>query len=148
MFDPLNAAIVSLGAAIAATGLFIVRLRESRRARAWPTADAVILSSAAQPRANGKGHDYVVAYEYTVDGSKYVGTRIGFTGPYADRWQPNPEWMLQTYAPGMHMPAHYCPERPEEAVLVPSVHPTVILVLGICVGMALFTGFRYLFFYA
>ncbi|NHZ43128.1 hypothetical protein [Massilia aquatica] len=88
MFDPLNGAIVSLGAAIAATGLF------------------------------------------------------------ADRWQPKPESMLQTYAPGSHMPASYCPERPEEAVLVTSVYPAVILVLGICVGMALFTGFRYLFSYA
>ncbi|NHZ92242.1 DUF3592 domain-containing protein [Massilia sp. CCM 8733] len=147
MFDPQTGAIVSLGAAIGATGLFIVRLRESRRARAWPTADAVILSSTARQRANGKGYDYAIAYEYSVDGSKYVGTRIGFGGPFAERWQPSPESMLQTYAPGLNMLAHYCPERPEEAVLVPSVHPTVILVLGICVGMALLTGFRYLFFY-
>ncbi|NHZ96436.1 DUF3592 domain-containing protein [Massilia sp. CCM 8734] len=147
MFNPQSAAIVSLLFAAGATGLFIVRLRESRRARAWPTADAVILTSTAQRRQNGKGYDFVVSYEYTVDGSKYVSTRIGFSGPFDDRWQPTPESMLATYPPGLGIKAHYCPDRPEEAVLVPNVHPTVLLVLGICVGMALFTGFRYLFFY-
>ncbi|UOD32135.1 hypothetical protein INH39_10960 [Massilia violaceinigra] len=77
-----------------------------------------------------------------------LGAASAASGPFAGRWQPNPESMLQTCAPGSHMPAHHCRGRPEEALLVRSVHPAVILVLGICVGMALFTGFRYLFFYA
>jgi hypothetical protein len=104
-------------------------------------------SAVGHARANGKGYDFAIAYEYTVERSKYVGTRVGFSGPFDRKWQPRADWMLETYAPGLNVLAHYCPERPEESVLVPDVPPTVILTLGICVGMALFTGFRYLFFY-
>jgi hypothetical protein len=148
MFDPQTGAIVTLAFAVGATGLFIHRLRQSRRARAWPCADAVILSSTAQRRANGKGYDFAIAYEYSVDGSKYIGTRVGFSGPFDRQWQPRPEWMLETYAPGLTMPAHYCPERPEEAVLVADMHPTVLVALVVCLGLATMAGFRYLYFYS
>jgi hypothetical protein len=132
-------------------GVIVYKMRETRRAAAWPSAQGRITRS--QPRAvrrkQADGSNTVsnapdIEYVFSVDGAEYRGHRISI-GDIAPG-SPEVEAALDNYRVGRTGPVFYNPADPKEAVLErnPPASPRVMYAIAAgvtLVGLAVVTAF-------
>lgn len=117
------------------------------RARSWPTTEAHIVSVATSDDSTGwlEGFPtlrpavetrYHVAYDYTVGGADYTGSRIG-TRPAAARVAGQRD----RFAVGRSFNVHYNPSNPEDSVIDARV-PATNVIGAIVGGVLLVTSIR------
>ncbi|MCY0912225.1 DUF3592 domain-containing protein [Massilia antarctica] len=140
----LLAACVTAALAAAATLTFLMRLRHSLQARSWPSASAVILTSAAEELEAEGAARAAITYRYTVDGCDYVGTRLAFTGIMDNKTRASAERAIAKYPPGATVPAYYCPRQPADAVLERGINPAVTRMFVFSIFIVAVTWIRYL----
>ncbi|HEY1076707.1 MAG TPA: DUF3592 domain-containing protein [Fontimonas sp.] len=121
----------------------IVKLREVRRASAWPQTIGRIVSSeriVARRKRSGEAqrtaHRPALRYEYQAGGRRYTGSRISI-GEIADN-DPRLDEILTRYAVGNRVTVYYQPDRPANSVLERDP-PVALPVLWGVVG-AIFAG--------
>jgi hypothetical protein len=118
-------AVLGWGAmALFAASLVLVEvnnIRKSFDAKSWPTVEATVVSSAPE-QGCGKGSSYIprVRYQYTVNGSKYLGDVLAYSmfdcGGFEEM-----KTRTDAFPKGQQVQAHVNPAHPSHAVLVAGV---------------------------
>jgi len=122
---PIITCLYSLDFSLSELHLFF-RGWETRR---WPTTDGTIVHSDLQFGLPMRGTVYYpsVIYRYTVRGTEYHGSRLGYAGRHISPLSYNP------WKPGQDVLVSYDPERPSSAVLEPGV--AIANYLGVALGL-------------
>jgi hypothetical protein len=91
----------------------------------WPWVEGTIIDrSARKARRSGSIHNLIVTYEYKVNDVRYTSRRVTLTGSVAQRvnaghWR---EALNKAGFPlGGQVRVYYNPEKPRQAVLIPSL---------------------------
>jgi hypothetical protein len=130
------AGLIGLGAL--AYGLY--QRSRLRRCQAWPQAVATVRKTAVIHDSGPDSNGYFVSvlYDYTVDGARYEGSRVGFRDRAYIRKQ-SAQALADRFPPNTTVPAFYDPEKPAEAVLVREYPDSVLLV--VCgIGLLILAG--------
>lgn len=101
----------------------------SRRAHSWPTVEGTIIASGVvREHASGSSNSMVtggqnvykpeVAYEYEINGERYVSNRIELLD-VASSNQGRAQSIQSNYKPGDQVRVYYDPENPERSLLKP-----------------------------
>jgi hypothetical protein len=124
--------------------------RQVARARRWPTADGIVVSSTAEayetsagaPNRGGrvKLYEPVVEYSYEVNGREYHSTKVSFGARVSTQLQKAAEARAARYPRDAKVVVHYDPEHPALAVLETGVasQTGTILLAVVFVGLTLF----------
>lgn len=107
----------TLTAAMAGTGLIALALWLRARAaqsRQWPSVEGTVLEARVDD-AHLEFMKPVLRYQYTVDGRRYVGFRVAFSGYGVSRRAMAD--LIRPYAVGQAVRVYYDPARPASAVL-------------------------------
>ena len=124
--------------------------RQVARARRWPTAEGVVVSSRAEAyRVSGgspsrgarvKLYEPVVEYAYEVNGRDYHGTQVSFGARVSTQSQNAAEERAARYPRDAKVVVHYDPEHPTVAVLETGVafEARTLLVAAVFLGLTLF----------
>jgi len=127
-------------------------MRRVEQSTIWSTAGGVIVSSKVVVikggEAGGRWYRVDVAYEYTVDGRPYRGTRIRF-GYRGDAKLDAADGLAATYHVGRTVAVRHDPRGPEQALLRtgddsllgPEFKSRLGLVVGILIAFAGFVVF-------
>ena len=135
-----------IGIAAIVTGQFFVTFWRYWRVRNWPTVEGVVLESRIMPESGGKYADYDchVEYEYSVDGVRYVSSRVGISLK-ARRSGYDAQEALRPYRKGFSTTAHYNPKNPAEAIVAPQIPFRFMIVCVIAASLTLGLGISLLF---
>ncbi len=145
-FYVMNLAFFVMGAAL--TGWYVYTFWQAAASRHWPTTSGTItqaevqevLSIARMPlavKAKRAFYLLVIKYRYTVNGKTYEGYRVTPSGVVVLRHAAAVDAVLSRYAPESRVTVHYCPQRPEIAVLETGHPSPAVLVLGVMMFVAL-----------
>ncbi len=107
----------TLTAAMAGTGLIALALWLRARAaqsRQWPSVEGTVLESRVDA-AHLEFMKPVLRYQYTVDGCRYVGFRVAFSGYGVSRQAM--ARLIEPYPAGRPVRVYYDPGNPASAVL-------------------------------
>jgi hypothetical protein len=129
---------IVLGLVFAAFGAISVawslwKLFQAARSKRWPKADGLVVVSQIQqtPDIDG-GFMYrpELSYRYTVNGTKFVASRLRFGAPLSLNWSAPAVRITRKYAAGSHVTVFHDPRDPGKAVLEPGVTTLVWLSLA------------------
>jgi len=128
-------------------GLFLVILsiitkKKAKAAQSWPTIPGVILSSRVDVHTSRDSdgdrkttYEPVVAYQYTIMGREYTGSRIAFGSNTFSRRKCDE--IIARYPVSQPVMVHYNPDKPESATLETEVQGgTASLVFGVILIVA------------
>jgi len=133
------------GAILLGFGLLgVIRARASTE---WPTARGEIVSASVERhqrsgtgagRSGGTTYHAEVLYDFSIEGTKYSGTRVAF-GDYGASDAAHARNIVNRYPKGERVSVHYMPDNPEVCVLEPGTKVQTWLLAGIgliffCVG--------------
>lgn len=111
-----------VGVLMLATGAF--RLWSGLGSSAWPTAEGTVLESRLEVVSDAETTTTTahIRYEYVVDGTRWVSSRIWLAQPSLDLsgWSRR---MVQTHPAGAAVSVHYRPDAPWESALVVGAGP-------------------------
>jgi len=129
--------------------------RQVTRAKQWPTAEGVVLSSTAEAYkslareanrgARVKLYEPVIEYSYEVNGRNYHSTQVSFGAHVGTQSQEAAEERAARYPRDAKVVVHYNPEHPTVAVLETGVafERGTILMAIVFLGLTLFfSGLR------
>jgi hypothetical protein len=129
--------------------------RQAGRAKGWPTAEGVIVSSKAGVFTASSGgptrgtrvklYEPVIEYSYQVNGREYHSTQVSFGARVSTQSQEAAEQRAARYPQGSKVVVHYDPQHASIAVLETSVtSQSVTIVLAIVfLGLTFFfSGIR------
>lgn len=91
--------------------------------RNWPTVKGKVTVSKMGTHRGDKSTTYSadVAYDYTVNGTRYTGDRVTF-GSVSTSSTARARRVLNRYPKGKEVTVYYNPEDPEQSVLEPGIH--------------------------
>lgn len=92
---------------------------KEQRATDWPTTEARIVQAeilSDRARRGGVSYKPRVQYEYTVNGTRHIGTKIAHSTP-TSRSHEHIQSILDQHRVGSTVLAHYNPDQPGESVL-------------------------------
>jgi hypothetical protein len=119
------------------------------RARQWPVADGVVLSSEVRDENVGAGEGQVsepmatVRFGYFVAGRKFESDRLHFSGQVGGSRHPFPAAAARAYSVGTPVRIAYNPLDPSDAVLLPIQTPWGFAIAAVVGIGLLFTYIRY-----
>jgi hypothetical protein len=118
-------------------------LSESLERRRGPSVTGRIVSSRVVDREtrSAEGDERTwhldVAYEYSVGGRQFVGTRIAPGEPWFKSWA-YATWQARRYEPGALVRVYFDPSAPDRAIVDPSLSlwtPWIFLITGVVCGL-------------
>jgi len=124
LIAPIIAWLYSLNFSVSELRLFVA----GWQTRGWPTADGTILHSELRfsPIPRGTLYYPSVVYRYTVGGTEYHGSHLGYTGRHFSSLSHNP------WKQGQQVKVSYDPQRPSHALLEPGLGVANYLGLALC----------------
>lgn len=96
-----------------------VQQLRAQRTAGWPTTEARIVQTEIQTesaRRDGVSYKPRVQYEYTVNGTRHVGSKLSHSIP-TSRSRDSIQSVLDRHQVGSTVLAHYNPDQPSESVL-------------------------------
>lgn len=116
------------------------KYRLGEASTSWPTVDGQIVSAKLDStRSDGKTkYQPSVSYNYTVDGTSYVGARISAISSYGSRGKA--DVVLARYRTGTKVSVHYDPANPRSSVLEPGAGRDAVFILvaaAACLALAM-----------
>lgn len=118
-FAAIGYVVICALAGAATLGYSLVQKRRLRASESWVPSTAKVTKSDLVVATSSDSTEYRVslAYEYLVDGTPYVGQRIGF-GPRSFVRKKSAQAELDRYPLNANVPVYFDPANPKEAVLV------------------------------
>lgn len=125
------AGFVLIGAVVTIWGLST--LADAEDSATWPGVRGIVVRSdvdhspASRTRMGERVPEHFtphVHYEFSVDGKKYVGTRINFDAGYRTRDKVEAQRYVERYRKGNRVYVYYDPEGPARCVLEPGTPTT------------------------
>lgn len=144
--NPVVLWVVAAGLATGAAVLDWVVLegfRWQRLAAGFPTAVATVVRSELVERRGGKGgttYTLELAYQFTVGGQTYVGTRVRYFANPSSKHRAEVERLRAEYHLARQVTAYYPPDNPADAVLRPGVEGTDHLRALFAAGLTVLAG--------
>ncbi|WP_439630982.1 DUF3592 domain-containing protein [Gemmata sp.] len=114
-----------------------------RRAAGFPTAAATVVTSEVVERRGGKGgttYTLELAYQFTVAGRTYVGTRVRYFVKPSSKHRAEIDRLRAEYAVARPVVAYYPPDSPADAILRPGVEGTDYLRALFALGLTVLAG--------
>lgn len=109
---------IAIGFALMQTIVIICETRSMEQAKTWPTSQGVIIRSEHGKPNRFSFSDYVIAYEYPVEGQSYSSSEFRMWGPTkAD---------FDKYKAGMRVPVRYNPQSPSVAYVETEINRDVL----------------------
>ncbi len=100
--------------------------------KTWPFTEGLIATSgwSRDTGLHGTQGEYVVRYEYTVDGKQFTSDRVSFAGDVSlvhvvKTYQGDATDVMRSPHPGDTVRVHYAPWRPALSVLLPGPAPAL-----------------------
>jgi hypothetical protein len=124
--------------------------RQAGRAKGWPTAEGMVVSSKAGSFSTSSGgatrgtrvklYEPVVEYSYQVKGRDYHSTQVSFGARVSTQSQEVAEQRAARYPQGSRVVVHYDPQHASIAVLETTVafQPMMIVLAIVFLGLTLF----------
>lgn len=107
-------ALAALLSGLALLALALWMRRRAAQCAHWPSVEGTVLESRVDD-AHLEFMKPVLRYQYTVDGRRYVGFRVAFSGYGISR--PSMAALIRPYPAGRTVRVFYDPRRPASAVL-------------------------------
>ena len=107
-------ALAALLSGVALLALALWLRRRAAQCAHWPSVDGMVLESRVDD-AHLEFMKPVLRYQYTVDGRRYVGFRVAFSGYGVSRQAM--ARLIEPYPAGRPVRVYYDPARPASAVL-------------------------------
>jgi len=126
---------LSMGFVLAGVAVIGCNLQSSATAAAttnWPTIDATITLSdvreeiTVSKRRASQGCWVTARFEYEVDGKKYEGDHISYSGDLPAADMKHAKSLAAKYTPGQVVPAYYNPADPGFAILEPGDNEVIV----------------------
>lgn len=118
-------------------------VRRSEESPRWPTATGTIVKSSIEQNRGNKyfPYQFEILYRFSVNGTFHTGNRLSFNGFETGMVSYNAS-LVNRYPRGASVLVYYCPENPDECILVPggSVGTCFIETLGwifLAIGIAM-----------
>jgi hypothetical protein len=130
-FDTIVALLLTLGGA-AILLRSIGDLLSALEARAWPTAEGVMLASRLTEERDAEGdglYQARVSYRFTANGQELVGHCAFFGDSGRTSWSMFARKIVAKYPAGARVTVHYDPSKPEQAVLETGVSGAIVAIL-------------------
>jgi len=129
---PLPVALLVTGLGTLFLAISIVRLYKFSTSKTWLSTTGEIISSEMETKRGGRGRSVTyhaaLVYDYSVEGTKYSGSRICF-GDYGSSNPNHARQILNRYPAGKQVNVYYNPSKPEDSVLERRLSWTVYLAL-------------------
>lgn len=128
--------LLAVGVGVTVWGIAVVR--NAMASSSWPTVTGTVTASDVErqrsrsgTRRNRRKTSYRanVAYEYSVDETKYASDQVSF-GEYASSNPNFAQQIVNRYPKGKRVEVHYDPQQPEVAVLEPGASWSSFFPLG------------------
>lgn len=134
-----------IGCIAVSIGRKVVRLAEE--SPRWPTATGTIVKSSIEQDRNNKYAHYrfEILFRFSVNGTYHTGNRLSYNG-FDTSKNVYDASLVSRYPTGKSVAVYYCPEDPDECVLVPGgsagtnfieILGWVFLVVGVAMPVAL-----------
>jgi hypothetical protein len=130
--------------------LFYIAFRSSRKAdvsKDWPTTMGRVITATVEQRRSSSSeggystsHYPQVIYEYTVNGQKYMGSKINFGMEVGYGWAGMAERIIAKYPVGGMVQVYYDPGDPIQAVLERSSGSSSKILIGVAVVILVILG--------